>query len=89
MTGESLIAFFFFWGIWLLVPMLVDGTGVLTQLVEVWTSEWKNRRKGMTRGDLKTFPRVVLSSPFTTADAAWAKPSNPCVTRPIHCGRWR
>ena len=63
MTGESLIAFFFFWGIWLLVPMLVDGTGVLTQLVGVWTSEWKNRRKGMTRGDLKTFPRVSLIIP--------------------------
>ena len=63
MTGESLIAFFFFWGIWLLVPMLVDGTGVLTQLVGVWTSEWKNRRKGMTRGDLRTFPRVSLIIP--------------------------
>ena len=35
MTGENLIAFLFFWGIWLLVPMIVDGTGVLTQLVGV------------------------------------------------------
>ena len=63
MTGESLIGFFFFWGIWLLVPMLVDGTGVLTQLVGVWVSEWKKRRKGSANGDLRTFPRVSLIIP--------------------------
>ena len=73
MTGENLIAFLFFWGIWLLVPMIVDGTGVLTQLVGVWVSEWQKRRKGFFSKDLKTFPRVSLIIPVHNGGRSLAK----------------
>ena len=63
MTGANLIGFCFFWGIWLLVPMVIDGTGVLTQLVGVWFSEWKKQHEGLTSRDLKVFPRVSLIIP--------------------------
>ena len=63
MTGNHLMAFLLFCGIWLLVPILVDGSSTFTQLTGVWLAEWRKKRKGWRDIKLKTFPRVSLIVP--------------------------
>ena len=40
MTGSNLVAFFLFWGVWLLIPMIVD---VFESLWSAW-QVFRNRR---------------------------------------------
>ena len=63
MTGDSFIAFFLFWGIWLLVPLMIDGVSIIMQLIGVWAAEWGKWRSGWMRVELKDYPRVSLVIP--------------------------
>ena len=63
MTGNSLTAFVLFWGIWLLVPILIDGSLTFAQLVGVWLAERRKRRRGWLDFELKSFPRVSVVIP--------------------------
>ena len=63
MTGNSVIAFILFWGIWLLVPVLIDGSAILSQLLGVWSGRWRRLLVDSRYTPLTSFPMVTLVLP--------------------------
>ncbi len=58
---ERLIAFTLFWGVWLLVPMLIDGITTLTSLVAVLIQ--RSRRAQLKKRALDYFPLISIIVP--------------------------
>lgn len=63
MIGGSLLSFILFWGIWLLVPIFIDGSSAVSQLLGAWKAEREKRRAGWRTHQLKVFPRVTIVVP--------------------------
>ena len=61
MSG-NLTAFFIFWGIWLLVPLLIDGVTAIVYLGTVWVSAWR-KRFASTHRELHHYPLVTVIIP--------------------------
>lgn len=59
---DTLLTFAIFWGIWLLVPMLIDGSTAVAYLVGVWRAE---RRRGEVKppAELSFYPQVSVIIP--------------------------
>ena len=73
MTGDSMIAFMLFWGIWLLVPILFDGTAAFAGMVGVWIAEWQKHRSGWLNDDLNVYPRISIVIPVYNGAASLGK----------------
>jgi biofilm PGA synthesis N-glycosyltransferase PgaC len=64
----TLIGFFIFWGIWLFVPLLIDGTTAASYFWGAWRYERKLRRK-REAFQLAQFPTVALIVPVRNGEA--------------------
>jgi biofilm PGA synthesis N-glycosyltransferase PgaC len=64
------ISFLLFWGIWLLVPIAIDGTAAVNQWAGVWFADRKKRRSGYWDRPFSYHPLVSLVVPvFNGADS--------------------
>lgn len=64
------ISFVLFWGIWLLVPIVIDGTAAVSQWAGVWIADRKKRRSGYWDRPFQYHPVVSLVVPvFNGADS--------------------
>lgn len=60
------LSFVIFWGVWLLVPMIVDGLTTLVSLVGVLVAHWRQRGQ---RGELNYYPFITVILPiYNSAD---------------------
>ncbi|MEW6308614.1 MAG: glycosyltransferase [Bacillota bacterium] len=59
MSGEQVMGFALFWGVWLLVPLLVDGVTALVYLVGIWLSPHPVRRSAWLRSRRAEPPPLV------------------------------
>ncbi len=60
---NTVFNFAIFWGVWLLVPMLIDGATYLTYLVGVWRISWRSRGARLRRKEGFYPPFVTLIIP--------------------------
>lgn len=67
MTG-NLVGFFVFWGIWLLVPLLIDGTTAISYFIGAWKYERSHRRK-RAAFQLEEFPSVAVIVPVLNGES--------------------
>ncbi len=59
---STLLGFFIFWGIWLFVPLMIDGTTAITYLIGAWRYERSHRRRRASF-QLEDFPTVAIIVP--------------------------
>lgn len=65
---NTIIGFVVFWGIWLLVPLAIDGTTAIVYLFGAWRYQKKTRRKR--RGFvLERYPTVAIIIPVHNGEA--------------------
>jgi len=67
MTG-NLIGFFVFWGIWLLVPLLIDGITAISYFIGAWKYERGHLRK-RAAFQLEEFPSVAVIVPVLNGES--------------------
>ena len=67
MTG-NLLGFFIFWGIWLLVPLMIDGTTAISYFIGAWKYERSHRRK-RAAFQLESFPSVAVIVPVFNGES--------------------
>ncbi|GAB4401109.1 MAG: hypothetical protein OHK0052_24660 [Anaerolineales bacterium] len=67
---EDAIGFIFFWGVWLLVPILIDGTTVFASAFGVFIQRWRDARSRATQPqDLPFYPFITVILPiYNSAD---------------------
>ena len=73
MTGDALVAFVLFWGIWLLVPILFDGTSAVTGIMGVWISQRRKARSGWLKQELGVLPKISVIIPVYNGAESLAK----------------
>ena len=64
---STLIGFFVFWGIWLFVPLLIDGTTAVSYFIGAWRYERGPRRK-REQHTLTSFPTVAIIVPVRNGE---------------------
>lgn len=67
MTG-NLMGFLVFWGIWLLVPLLIDGVTAISYFIGAWKYERGHRRKRAAY-QLEDFPTVAVIVPVYNGES--------------------
>jgi putative glycosyltransferase (exosortase G-associated) len=65
--NNTLLAFFVFWGIWVVVPMLIDGSTALVLFFGVLWARWTGRLHPQTRA-LDFYPRVSIIIPVLNGE---------------------
>ena len=59
---STLLGFFLFWGIWLFVPLLIDGSTAISYLIGAWRYE-KSHRGLRRQYELESFPTIAIVIP--------------------------
>ena len=65
---STLIGFFIFWGVWLFVPLLIDGTTAISYFFGAWRYDRSIRRKREAL-ELKEFPSVTIIVPVHNGES--------------------
>ncbi|MCI0439396.1 MAG: glycosyltransferase family 2 protein, partial [Chloroflexi bacterium] len=65
---STLVGFFVFWGIWLFVPLLIDGTTAVLYFIGAWRYERGPRRR-RERFRLPEFPTVAIIVPVRNGES--------------------
>ncbi|MCH7625339.1 MAG: glycosyltransferase [Chloroflexi bacterium] len=59
---DTLLGFFLFWGIWLFVPLLIDGSTAISYLIGAWRYE-RSQRGRRSVYELESFPTIAIVIP--------------------------
>ncbi len=69
MNRELLYSFIVFWGIWILIPVLVDGVIALVHITFSWRELWKKRKDGPRDAQLPGFyPQISVVIPVFNSE---------------------
>jgi biofilm PGA synthesis N-glycosyltransferase PgaC len=66
---STLIGFFVFWGIWLFVPLLIDGTTAISYFIGAWRYERTHRRRRQQAAIEPPYPTVTIIVPVYNGES--------------------
>lgn len=67
MNSELLIKFLVFWGIWILIPMLIDGSTAIIHMIYGFTVLKRKKRTKISSDELKYYPLITILIPVYNA----------------------